>query len=167
MSLPLLDHGRQGDHHALTSLAADVIAARPSYAPMVVSGQVAAADWLFRKHLSWSRVARLDGDVVGHVGVKENNRLPDGSLTPEGHDRELCRLMVHPRQQRSGIASTLVDLAVASYGPRLWATVAPDGPSHRLLAARGWVDSHRAWFPDEGTYGLVVCSTEPNAPSAK
>lgn len=155
-----IDSPTEADHGALVSLSADVIASRPAYARDVASGRENAADWFFRKPVDWSRVARVDDVVVAHGGVKDNDRLPDGSNPPTGHDRELCRLMVHPRQQRTGIASMLVDAAVAEYGTRLWATVLPGGASHRLLAGRGWQPAHEAWFPDAGTFGLVICSTE-------
>lgn len=145
------------DLDALVTLAADVIASRPAYAPGV-GGRAGAADWLSRKRLDWARVVVVGGEVLAHVGARAHQGLPDGSAPPPGHDVELCRLMVHPRCQRQGVASMLVDQAQAEYGERLWATATPGGPSHRLLVGRGWADARDAWFPDEGALGRVVVS---------
>lgn len=153
------------DESALVRLAADVIAARPRTVPTVPAGVAGAAEWMSSKRFIWSRIALVDGQVVGHVGVRDNTSTPDGLGAPTGHDRELCRLMVHPRYRRQGIGALLVDAAVGTHGQRLWATVPSDRSGHRLLAGRDWSRVRRTWLPEEGAPGFVLASAEVDAPT--
>lgn len=149
------------DRKALTELAAVIANFRPAYAPSVVKGLVSPEQWMFEKTLEQSWVGVINGEVIGHVGILRSIELPDGSHPPAHAEVELCRLMTSPLHQRLGVGGLLVKTVENEFDSKLWATVAPKGASHGLLAQRGWVAAQTIYFESVAAQGLVLYRPHP------
>jgi GNAT superfamily N-acetyltransferase len=112
----------------------------------------------------WARVAvEAPERVVGFVGWGEARDEPAGPPLPGVAN--LDALFVHPERWRRGVASRLLDAAVAAMrgqGYRWGRLFTPQGgPAERFYAARGWfADGRLAWhellgFPVVG-YALAL-----------
>lgn len=144
------------DPIAVQQVFAAALEVEPTYLPQVVAGDVTLGEWFAAKRPDWSQVALVDGVPVGHVSVRRNQTLSDGSATPVGLVWELGRLAVHPRARRAGIGSTLVRSAVREYGEALWATCVAEGPSHQMFRSLGWARFADVVWDDDPAPGVAL-----------
>lgn len=147
---------RPGDDVA--SLVTAVAASDPDRLPSVVDGTESPADWFRRKPLnaSWLAWGR-DGNVVGHVGLRLNDRLANGVSAPAGRTVELTRLLVHPDHRRAGIARALAGVATeAIASDRLWITTVVDSPAFEMYLSMGWGVAGTAALVDGSRPGAVL-----------
>lgn len=125
-------------HRSHVNLIAAVIGDHPEVAPEVAAGATTASEWVWAHEPKWRRAA-VDpvGRVIGLVGVGDRTS-----------DTILRHLMVHPREQRTGLGTLLLALA-EEHSPDLWAPVAPGSAGHLFLVSQEWA-------PHEGTTSLVM-----------
>lgn len=115
--------------------------------PYVAQDPSAVRDWLGRWQPLWSRVAVLDGAVVGHVEVHRPapavaRVLAATGAGADGH-LEVGRLVVDPARRGTGLGRTLLRAAAAEVcarGARPVLTSVLAEPALALYRSEGWVE---------------------------
>jgi GNAT superfamily N-acetyltransferase len=148
-------------HKQVVDLFSRVIADDPTYAPAVSRGDLTVQEWVTGAQPEWVRVACWNGNVIGHVAVRNNRTPPQGATLPNAAVWELCRLAVAPAYREQDIAHRLVNAAEHVFGHRLWGTSHTGSISHGFLSRRGWTPAGETFLPEDPTPVTIMVNTRP------
>jgi ribosomal protein S18 acetylase RimI-like enzyme len=95
-------------------------------------------------------------DETGLAGAVSWARLPDGTL-------DICRLMVHPRAHRRGIATALLDGLDRAEAARraVVSTGTANHPAHALYRRRGFTPVETRWIAPAVSITILERRTWP------